>query len=120
MQLDTQNERPISAPSEPDPGARTGPGGWGILVIALVLTALAIAALATLRTPAQTTRTRPVYLDPMTAVREGGSYARPSVGPWVDALTRVREAGPYLPAVAAGGQDPMTAAREGGSYAPTP
>ncbi len=91
---------------------------WPFVATALVLATLAIATFV-----AMNGRTAPepaiqaVYLDPMTAAREGGPYAQPAVGPWVDALTGAREGGGYAQPAVGPWVDAMTGAREGGGYA---
>ena len=91
---------------------------WPFVATAVVLVTLAIAAFAAMngRTSPQPA-THAVYLDPMTAAREGGPYAQPVVGPWVDASTGAREGGVYAQPAVGPWVDAMTGAREGGGYA---
>jgi hypothetical protein len=112
-----------------DRGAR-----WAAIAMSLVVVALTIGTFATLHGSTGAPESRPVYLDPMTGVREGGPYVQPVLGPWVDgltglregsgyattspthtvgALTGIREAGPYATRT---NQDAMTSEREGGEY----
>ena len=94
---------------------------WPFVATALVLVTLAIAAFAAMNgrtSPEQATHA--VYLDPMTAAREGGPYAQPAVGPWVDAMTGTREGGGYAQPAPGPYADGMTGIREGGAYATTP
>jgi len=94
---------------------------WPFVATALVLVTLAIAAFAAMNgrtSPEQATHA--VYLDPMTAAREGGPYAQPAVGPWVDAMTGAREGGGYAQPAPEPYADGMTGIREGGAYATTP
>ena len=91
---------------------------WPFVATALVLLTLAIAAFVAMNgrtSPEQATQA--VYLDPMTAAREGGPYAQPEVGPWVDAMTGAREGAGYAQPDVGPWVDAMTGAREGGGYA---
>jgi hypothetical protein len=114
-----QEERTGETPSDATVLAPTDVRSrWPFVATALVLVTLAIAAFVAMNgrtSPEQATHA--VYLDPMTAAREGGPYAQPAVGPWVDAMTGAREGGPYARPPVQPNTDGMTGAREGGVYA---
>jgi len=116
MRVGSTKERTAIASPEPSfDTPKNGPRPWALVAVAIVAMALAIGALVTVSGRAPT-QSRPVYLDPMTGAREGGTYAQPEVGAYADPMTGAREGGTYAQPEVGAYADPMTGAREGGTY----